>query len=256
MRSTKFDVMRAADALVFAAEEIRADVAEVFKAAPATLATFGVAADVEAVRAAAEAEPTPARNAAGALFARGERGVVGMCGHASARKGADIFLELAAASPDWDFLWVGGWRPDETPDNIAYDDYVARALPNLYVAGAVDNPFPHMKAMDLFFLSSREDPNPLVVAEAAILGAPLLCFSHATAVADRLGRSALMCYGAPNVADAARILAALTPEQLRAPAFRAAAESVVAEYDLKQRMPAIRALIARLRAPEPEREVA
>jgi hypothetical protein len=253
---TKFEVMQAADAIVLAAAEIGDDVAEVFRIAPQEIETFGVAADGEAVRAAADAAAPPPRNAIGRALKKGARGIVGMCGHASARKGADIFLGLAAAAPEWDFLWVGGWRPDETSDNIAYEDYLAQALPNFYVTGAVDNPYPYMKTMDLFFLSSREDPNPLVLAEAAILGAPLLCFSQSTAVADGLGRSAMMCWGPPNVADALRLLNALSPERLRSPAFRAAGDRAIAEYDLKQKMTTIRALIARLRAPAAELEVA
>jgi glycosyltransferase involved in cell wall biosynthesis len=247
--------VRAADALVLAAAEIGVDVAQVFKTAPAEVAIFGVAADVEAVRAGAQEKAPPARNAAGEALLPGERTIVGMCGHASARKGADIFLQTAAALPDVDFLWIGGWRPEETPDNVAYADFNTQALPNLYIAGSVDNPYPYMQAMDLFFLSSREDPNPVVIAEAAILGVPVLCFSRATAIGDRLGRSAIVCYGAPNAADAARVIGASATEALRSPGFRETGSRLAPEYDLKAKMDTIRDLIARLRetATAPER---
>jgi len=244
---TKLEVMRAADAVVLAAEDIRRDLAEVFHAAPAEMATFGVAVEVEAVRrAAGEAAASPV-NARGEALVPGDRMIVGMCGHASFRKGADIFLETAAAVPEADFLWVGGWRPQEAGDNIAYAGFNLRALPNLYVTGAVDNPYPYMAIMDLFFLSSREDPNPLVVGEALALGAPILSFSATTAIADRLGRCGVLCYGKPNATDAARILRVSTAEALRRPGFRGAGEAFVADYDLGRKMAEITGLIARVR---------
>ncbi len=244
---TKLEVMRVVDAVVLAADDIGADLVEVFRHAPAESETFGVAVDVEAIRAAA-GTPAPApRNASGAELTKAERMIVGMSGHASARKGVDIFFEVAAASPQHDFLWVGGWRPEETVDNIAYEDFERAALPNLYVAGAVDNPYPYMAMMDLFFLSSREDPNPLVLGEALALSTPVLCFSRTTGVADRLGRWSILCYGEANAADAIRVLDASTAEALRRPGFRDAGGSYVAEYDLRTKMAKLNDLIARLR---------
>jgi glycosyltransferase involved in cell wall biosynthesis len=244
---TKLEVMRIVDAAVLAAEDIRADLVEVFRYAPPEIETFGVAVDVEAVRAGAAAPAPPALNARGAALRRGERMIVGMSGHASPRKGVDIFLETAAALPEHDFLWVGGWRPEETVDNIAYEDFERAALPNLYIAGAVDNPYPYLAMMDLFFLSSREDPNPLVLGEALVLGLPILCFSHTTGVADRLGRFATVCYGDANAADAVRVLRASSASALRRPEFRSVGEAYVADYDLRAKMTKISDLIARLR---------
>ena len=244
---TKLEVMRAADAVVLAADDIRHDLAEVFHAAPAEMATFGVAVEVEAVRRVAREAAASPVNARGEALVPGDRMIVGMCGHASFRKGADIFLETAANVPEADFLWVGGWRPQEASDNIAYAGFNLRALPNLYVTGAVDNPYPYMAIMDLFFLSSREDPNPLVVGEALALGAPILSFSATTAIGDRLGRCGVLCYGKPNATDAARILRASTAEALRRPGFRGAGEAFVADYDLRTKMAEITGLIARLR---------
>jgi glycosyltransferase involved in cell wall biosynthesis len=244
---TKLEVMRTAGAVVLAAEDIGRDLTEVFHAAPAEVATFGVAVEIEAVRAAARAPAASPVNARGEPLTRGGRMIVGMCGHASFRKGADIFLATAAACPEADFLWVGGWRPQEAGENIAYAEFISRALPNLYVAGAVDNPFPYMAEMDLFFLSSREDPNPLVVGEALALGLPILAFSATTAIADRLGRCAMLCYGKPNAVDAARVLRASSAEVLRRPEFRLAGEAFLADYDLKAKMSGIIELIARLR---------
>jgi glycosyltransferase involved in cell wall biosynthesis len=244
---TKLETVLAADAIVLAAREIGDDLIETFRVRPREVLNFGIAVDIDAVRAAAREAASAPLDARGNSFHRGDRLVVGMCGHASPRKGADIFLETAAAVPECDFIWIGGWRPEETADNEVYPDFLKRKLPNLFVTGAVDNPYPHMQPLDMFFLSSREDPNPVVIAEALVLGVPILCFSRSTAIADRLGRCAIVCYGLPNPADAARVFGVCDPQRLRSASFRGASESFVAEYDLMAKMTAVHQLVARLR---------
>ncbi len=248
----KYEVMTLADAAVLAADDLSRDILDVFGRIPALCDNFGIAIDIEGVRALAAETPSPAHNAAGKVFKKGKRLVVGMCGHGSPRKGSDIFLATAEAAPQCDFLWVGGWAPEDAPENTAYKDFVVKNLPNLYVAGGVDNPFAHIDRMDLFFLSSREDPNPLVLAEAMVLGKPLLCFSKTTAVGDRLGRSAILCHGLPNVEDAARVLKACTPQKLRAKSFRGLADPWISAFDPKEKMPGIVTLIEKIRAADQE----
>ena len=243
----KVEVTRAVDALVLAADDQRGDLARLFSYAPGEIETFGVAVDVAAVRRAGAAMSTPPADARGRAFTRSQRLVVAMCGHASLRKGADIFLETALSAPDADFLWIGAWAPDETPDNPVYEDFLRLAPSNLYVTGAVDNPHPHIATADLFFLSSREDPNPLVLGEALALGKPVLAFSRATGVTDLIGRGGLLCYGDPNAEDAARMIRACTREALRAPSWRTAGDEALKAYDLDAKMTKLRAMIQRLR---------
>jgi glycosyltransferase involved in cell wall biosynthesis len=249
---TKLEVMRVVDAFVLAADDIRADLADVFRFTPVSAQTFGVAVDIEAVRRGAEARAPAPVNTRGQGLVRGERLVVGMSGHASLRKGADVFFDTAAARPEHDFLWVGGWRPEETIDNIAYEVFERAKLPNLYIAGAVDNPYAYMAMMDVFFLSSREDPNPLVIGEALALSVPVLAFAGTTGVAERLGRWAILCYGKANAKDAARALGAMTSEAVRRPSFRNVGAPYVADYDLKAKMGRIAGLIRQLRGEEAE----
>jgi glycosyltransferase involved in cell wall biosynthesis len=244
---TKIETLSLSSGLVLAAGDVAEDLTKVFEEAAGEALNFGVAVDFAEVRAAAEKPVEPPVNAIGSNFERRDRLVVGMCGHASPRKGVDIFFEVAEALPECEFLWIGSWSPEQTDDNIMYDRFLTSKLANLYVSGSVDNPYAYMRDMDVFFLSSREDPNPLVLAEAMVLGVPLLCFSRATAVGDWLGRTAILCHGAPNAADAIRVLRACRPEQVRSESFRRLADRFIGQFDVKEKVAQVWELIARAR---------
>lgn len=126
--------------------------------------------DVAAARRAAEAAEAPPRSAAGEPLSY-RRPVVCMCGTASPRKGADLFVAAAAEAPEWDFVWVGPWEE-------AVAGAPPPAAPNVFLTGVTANPAAHLKRATLFALTSREDPNPLVVMEALSLGVPTLSFTE------------------------------------------------------------------------------
>ncbi len=108
--------------------------------------------------------------------------VVGACGGPGWRKGSDLFLQAARHAvqapdaPDLRFLWVGG---DESSVEARQFDHDARALGlqarvrRVASTADVDS---HYAAMDVFALTSREDPFPLVMLEAAGHALPLTCF--------------------------------------------------------------------------------
>jgi glycosyltransferase involved in cell wall biosynthesis len=243
----KMEMLSLCDGVVLAAGNLRRDLAEVFGIAPEPCLDFGIAIDTEEVARLASLRDAPARNALGEVALWGERLVIGMCGHASARKGADIFFAAAAALPAHDFVWVGNWDREDAPENDVIDQYLERRLPNLYVTGGVDNPYKYIARFDLFFLSSRVDPNPLVLAEAMSLGVPVLCFSRTTAVADFLGRSAILCHGTTNIADSMRVLSALDPSEFRSVGFHGSREEVQRRFEITLRTPALLRFLASLR---------
>ena len=128
---------------------------------------FGIFINVDEVRAQGKLPPGVARNAAGAALAESDRPVVAMSGLAQARKGADIFLEAARLMPECDFLWIGPWAPPETDLNDAtLERFRQLNLVNFHVTGMVRNPYAELCRADVFVLTAREDPNPLVAAEA------------------------------------------------------------------------------------------
>lgn len=242
----KLDVLALCDAVVLAAGELRRDLEDVFGFVPERCFDFGTVVDPAEIARRAEEAPAPARNAAGRRLVWGRRPVVGMVGHASERKGADIFFEAAAASPAYDFVWVGNWDDKAAPENPVFERYVAARLPNLYVAGAVENPYAYIGRFDLFFLSSREDPNPVVLAEALMLRVPVLAFSRTTAVADFLGRSAILCHGETNTEDAVRVLQALDRDELRSPQFRGLTDRYRDRFDFSKRVAELVAFLGAL----------
>jgi len=240
----KIEVLSYCDGIVLAANDLRIDLADVFGFVPERCLSFGIAVDAREIETLAQDTDAPARNAAGDLIDWGKRLAIGMCGQASPRKGCDMFFEVAAALPEHDFVWIGGWTREEAPENIILDAFARQKLPNLYVSHGVDNPYKYIGRLDLFYLSSREDPNPLVLAEALLLGVPLFCFSKTTAVTDFLGRNAIMCHGATNVGDSVRVLCALDPAEIRSAEFRRLTENSRSRFDISQKIASLVEFIA------------
>jgi len=109
--------------------------------------------------------------------------VVCACGSIDFRKGPDLFLELASkiaerynAKPVH-FIWVGG-----SPEKVAAITRQLNDAPmqnHVHFVGQTSDPTRYFDASDVFVLTSREDPFPLVVMEAARRGKPIVCFGSA-----------------------------------------------------------------------------
>jgi glycosyltransferase involved in cell wall biosynthesis len=110
--------------------------------------------------------------------------VVGGCGTIEWRKGVDIFLQLSrrmAADQNVRFLWVGGGSVHALSEErrVRHEFERMDLGERVLFAGAQRRPRPFFAAMDVFALTSREDPFPLVCLEAAALGKPIVCFDKA-----------------------------------------------------------------------------
>ncbi|MBM4058315.1 MAG: glycosyltransferase, partial [Planctomycetes bacterium] len=103
--------------------------------------------------------------------------VVG-CGTTDWRKGPDLFCEIAARAvahrSDLRFVWAGG-------DADYHREWLAeRNLEgHVHFLGTRGDVRRLLHAADLFLLSSREDPMPLVALEAAATALPVVCFAGA-----------------------------------------------------------------------------
>ncbi len=107
--------------------------------------------------------------------------IVGSAGMPSFRKGTDLFIKVAALTKKICgkkilFRWVG-FNPEDS-SNYEYQclikeleiDDIIELIPH------TATPLLEFAKFDIFLLSSREDPNPLVVLESGQLGKPVLSF--------------------------------------------------------------------------------
>lgn len=104
--------------------------------------------------------------------------VVGAMGDLIWRKGPDLFVQLAAAVPDAHFVWVGGRTGQGRWAEVAHDVASAGLDERVHLVGEQDRPVDWHRLFDVFVLTSREDPFPLVLLEAAQVGTAAVAFGR------------------------------------------------------------------------------
>jgi len=111
------------------------------------------------------------------------------CGLAEWRKGTDIFIRVARQvirkMPKVHFICLG------VVDNVFSAELKAEKEHwdegnQVHLIPRKSDSKPYFEAMDLFFLSSREDPFPLVMLEAAFHEKPLVGFKGSGGISDFL----------------------------------------------------------------------
>lgn len=108
--------------------------------------------------------------------------VVGGCGTMDWRKGIDLFIQVANRAvksldcADTYFCWIGGCVSESTCIEFHYEIELLSLSERLFFLGEVADTAPYLADLDLFLLTSREDPFPLVMLEAARQGVPIVCF--------------------------------------------------------------------------------
>jgi 1,2-diacylglycerol-3-alpha-glucose alpha-1,2-glucosyltransferase len=95
--------------------------------------------------------------------------VIGTAGLVIPRKGVDVFLELAAKYPQYQFIWFGK----------IYSKLMAKGLPkilppNVKFTGYIDDMCAAFNALDIFIFPSYEENQGMVILEAAAVGLPIL----------------------------------------------------------------------------------
>ncbi|MFD0762111.1 glycosyltransferase [Lutibacter aestuarii] len=104
--------------------------------------------------------------------------VVGMLGSLINRKGPDLFFKTAAKCSEqlFHFVWVGANNKQELNSKLT-ELNINNKNSSILVSSA--NYHQYYSLIDVLFLSSREDPYPLVMAEASAYGIPIICFDGA-----------------------------------------------------------------------------
>jgi glycosyltransferase involved in cell wall biosynthesis len=113
---------------------------------------------------------------------------VGGAGTTHWRKGDDIFIlvanHIAKRYPELkiNFVWVGDTSHNAT---IIEEDLKKLNLTHMVTfVGTQPDPLQFYKDFDVFLLTSREDPFPLVCIETASLSKPIICFEKASGTTE------------------------------------------------------------------------
>jgi glycosyltransferase involved in cell wall biosynthesis len=111
--------------------------------------------------------------------------IVGGAGGDVWRKGQDLFVQLAVnlrnarGTQPIHYIWLGEDPGRENRKRVESDLELSGLQSCMHFVGSVNNPLDYMKAFDVFAMTSREDPFPLVNLEAASLNKPIICFADA-----------------------------------------------------------------------------
>ncbi|WP_417857398.1 glycosyltransferase [Xanthomarina gelatinilytica] len=110
---------------------------------------------------------------------------IGASGFVHWRKGYDIFIQLARyivknyKAANIYFVWVG--RINKDTKYIIDEDLRKLGIKDrVNFIGEVANPTANYSEFDVFVMTSREDPFPLVCIEVGQLGKPIISFDQAT----------------------------------------------------------------------------
>ncbi len=179
--------------------------------------------------------------------------VVGGSGAIQWRKGADLFVQLARRlatmrpHADIHFVWVGGGMSSEPLERIRVelDAQKSGVSPRIHFVGPHANPWPFYRLFDVFTLTSRADPFPLVALEAASIGLPILCFAGGGGMPEFVsggGGFTVPYLGVEEMATC--VLQLLDDPQARSSVGHRAAEQIREAHDANVAVPRIAELIA------------
>jgi len=125
------------------------------------------------------APPGTLRNRIGALPSDT---IICGCGTMDWRKGYDLFVQVARKiltglnRLDVHFVWIGSAVSSHTRVEFEYEIELLGLQKYFHHLGELENPSQVFAECDAFFLSSREDPFPLVMLEATRQALPIICF--------------------------------------------------------------------------------
>jgi len=130
------------------------------------------------------------------LGLRPEARIVLACGAVELRKGADLFVQIAAKViglqlPETDgvhFVWVGRWG-DLSKTWLDHDAHHLGLSKRIHFVGEKEDPARYFVAADVFAFPSREESCGMVALEAAAAGCPVVLFDGPIGVAEMLSEN-------------------------------------------------------------------
>jgi len=128
------------------------------------------------------------------------------CGTIDGRKGTDLFIQVAyrvladfgkdsqKTDQNWNLLilFAGSGVENELHSWCEHDAKILKIADRVHFVGQRDNPVGFYKNAQVFLLTSREDPFPLVSMESIGYGLPVIAFEGATGQGILLERCGIM----------------------------------------------------------------
>lgn len=184
-----------------------------------------------------------ARSASACAPEPGKPFVVGGSGSAEYRKGHVLFLQMAAElkrmlapTEQVRFVWVGlgdGYAARQVRS-------FARALgveADIDFVPATNDPYSHFAEFDAFAMTSWEDPCPIVVLEAMLLGKPVVCFSGSGGAPEEVGETGLVVEGFSPAGMAHAVHGLIRDTDLRTRLGEAAALRIREKFEAAVQVP-------------------
>src|SRR5215510_2265579 len=178
--------------------------------------------------------------------------IVGGSGSILWRKGNDLFVQLASLlnrrqidRPVW-FVWLGGPLEGAWYHQIRHDIRLLGLENIVKFLGVRDDALNIFCALDVFVMTSREDPFPLVCLEAASVGVPIVCFDKTGGTYELVdGDSGFVVPYLDLECMADKVSALLNSEELRLRYGARAAQKTRQLYDVDIAAPKILEVIQR-----------
>ena len=170
-------------------------------------------------------------------------------GSTSWRKGTDLFVQLARVvcrqRSHAYFAWVGGCGSTDMAQ-FEHDVRLAGLTEKVRYTGVVLKPADYLAAADVFVLTSREDPYPLVCLEAAALAKPIVCFAGAGGMPEFVEEDCGFVVPYLDImAMADRVVPLLDSLECRVTMGSAARRKVMQRHDIGRTAPRIMEIIER-----------
>ena len=166
------------------------------------------------------------------------------------RKSPDLFVQVARlvcerfAAREVHFIWVGGDAKGAEFTQLCHDVEKSGLMGKVHFLGHLPNPRDFFAASEVFALTSREDPFPLVNLEAASVGVPIVCFDDSGGSKEFVEDDCGFVVPYLDVdAMAERVVRILTEPELRDRLGRRAAEKVRERHDIEVVAPKLLELI-------------
>jgi len=169
--------------------------------------------------------------------------LVGGCGTAHWQKGPDLFLHVANLvrgcpnSRILHFAWAGAQPQDSATAQLLWDLSRAGLSSSVSILPGLADIAAFFESVDIFALTSRNDPLPLVAMEAGAHGIPVICFEGNAEPVDSESGRVVPYLDLEQFAQAIRELA--EDDRLRAKLGERLAGKIRAQHDVSVVAPRI-----------------